>query len=634
MLASDFEFLFPLPFLPLPMKPSSQSSRLRQRFKRRLELRNFVNELILFLNQMHDGQLRYSRGSGPFCPLDLWTVAQRAVLERLVIYGKEFLQGRRAFELTSGPEDALRLVKMSKRENNYVRLSKTHTQVPLIADRIVEPSDDQVVDMLSALPSREASFYSCEANAVDLCGKSETIFREIEDQYSFVGGSMSEYISYFERPDLPSNMWGWIPFRDAKAISGFSVVPKKDGITQRKLLMSCSFNYLLTPVEERSRLGMDAGGNINRLHTDGSSMCVAACDQSNAFTRVAVPSWFFPYQAVPPIVASLVWHLLPEQVRSAVTRSDLVCPVYMRLPMGCAHSVHILMQINIKILGRTIHHHPWLVSKAASDNSGASDLPGEVVSSSAPEGDVFYGCDDQTWWKRQLRRREDRNDVGFSVEEWCNKVRSLRMDEERTFVVLLLFAGERRTGDIHECIEKQALFHGLSVFVTSADLATDSRWDLTDPTTFSQLLELAEAHIDATGGVLLAPLCPELVSIEEWLGRGPFVSAVVFGVEVICLTGNVVECRRRINCTSIRWLWMRRSPHEAGHTGQNTPWIQVVILIPACGILLRCRSWNVEQMQKGPIFINVFLVHPYQRPQPSPLLAQCLVTSVMHGVLV
>ena len=92
------------------------------------------------------------------------------------------------------------------------------------------------------------------------------------------------------------------------------------------------------------------------------------------------------------------------------------------------------------------------------------------------------------------------------------------------------------------------------------------------------------------GGVLPAPLCPELVSIEEWLGRGPFVSAVVFGVEVICLTGNVVECRRRINCTSIRWLWMRRSPHEAGHTGQNTPWIQVVILIPACGILLRCRE--------------------------------------------
>ena len=95
-------------------------------------------------------------------------------------------------------------------------------------------------------------------------------------------------------------------FQGCESISGFSVVPEKDGIIQRKLMMSCSFNYLLTPVEERYRLGMDAGGNINRLHTDGSSMCVAASDQSKAFTRVAVPSW--------------------------VTRSNLVCPVYMRLP--------------------------------------------------------------------------------------------------------------------------------------------------------------------------------------------------------------------------------------------------------------------------------------------------------------
>ena len=77
---------------------------------------------------------------------------------------------------------------------------------------------------------------------------------------------------------------------------------------------------------------------------------------------------------------------------------------------------------------------------------------------------------------------------------------SLRIDEERTFVVLLLFAGERQTGDIHECIEKQALFHGLSVFVTSADLATDSRWDLTDPTTFSQLLDWLRVTLMLLGG--------------------------------------------------------------------------------------------------------------------------------------
>lgn len=141
-----------------------------------------------------------------------------------------------------------------------------------------------------------------------------------------------------------------------------------------------------------------------------------------------------------------------------------------------------------------------MVAKADSDGDASLEIPHDVASSSVLEDDVFYGCDDQTWWKRQLKRRDDRTEAGFSVDEWCSKVRSLRMEEVRTFVVLLLFAGERRPGDIHECIEKQALFHGLSVFVTSADLATDSRWDLTDPTTFSQLLEMAEAHIDATGG--------------------------------------------------------------------------------------------------------------------------------------
>lgn len=141
-----------------------------------------------------------------------------------------------------------------------------------------------------------------------------------------------------------------------------------------------------------------------------------------------------------------------------------------------------------------------MVAKADSDGDASLEIPHDVASSSVLEDDVFYACDDQTWWKRQLKRRDDRTEAGFSVDEWCSNVRSLRMEEVRTFVVLLLFAGERRPGDIHECIEKQALFHGLSVFVTSADLATDSRWDLTDPTTFSQLLEMAEAHIDATGG--------------------------------------------------------------------------------------------------------------------------------------
>ena len=39
-----------------------------------------MNELILFLNQMHDTHV-----APGLCPLDLCTVAQRPVLERLVL---------------------------------------------------------------------------------------------------------------------------------------------------------------------------------------------------------------------------------------------------------------------------------------------------------------------------------------------------------------------------------------------------------------------------------------------------------------------------------------------------------------------------------------------------------------------
>ena len=65
----------------------------------------------------------------------------------------------------------------------------------------------------------------------------------------------------------------------------------------------------------------------------------------------------------------------------------------------------------------------------------------------------------------------------------------------------------------HDCIEKQALFHGLSVFLTSADLATDAcffaiSWNWPKLTLMQQV------------GAHLAPLCPELVSIEELQDRG------------------------------------------------------------------------------------------------------------------
>jgi len=94
---------------------------------------------------------------------------------------------------------------------------------------LVEPSDDQVVQLLDALSPPERAFYSCEANVWDQGAVSDQFLSEIERQYVFVGGAHSEYVRYLHRSDLPSQMWRIRPAREARAYAGFSGVLKKDG---------------------------------------------------------------------------------------------------------------------------------------------------------------------------------------------------------------------------------------------------------------------------------------------------------------------------------------------------------------------------------------------------------------------
>jgi len=72
---------------------------------------------------------------------------------------------------------------------------------------------------------------------------------------------------------------------------------------------------------------------------------------------------------------------------------------------------------------------------------------------------------------------------------------------------------------------------------------------------------------------------------------------------------------------------MRRFPPEAAHTGLNILLIRVVIRIPACGTLQRCKSQNVGQRQWRQTFINVFLVpgaegHDLRNPLAQDVSAQ------------
>ena len=110
-----------------------------------------------------------------------------------------------------------------------LRFARREKHVELKADQIDEPAHTRTVNMLEALPAEEAAYYAQEHHVADSAGKSQQIFNEIEAQYGFLGGSLQEYLAYFRRPDLPSNLWKWTLEEDVKAVAGFSVVLKKSG---------------------------------------------------------------------------------------------------------------------------------------------------------------------------------------------------------------------------------------------------------------------------------------------------------------------------------------------------------------------------------------------------------------------
>ena len=68
------------------------------------------------------------------------------------------------------------------------------------------------------------------------------MFKALESQYGFVGGSYEEYIKYFQRRDCDQGLWHFVDGSEVRATAGFSVVPKKAEGRQRKLLMQVPAN--------------------------------------------------------------------------------------------------------------------------------------------------------------------------------------------------------------------------------------------------------------------------------------------------------------------------------------------------------------------------------------------------------
>ena len=76
--------------------------------------------------------------------------------------------------------------------------------------------------------------------------------------------------------------------------------------------------------------------------------------------------------AGPPILAYKVIDLMPAHLFRNISNmhTTYVAPIYKRLAMGSSHSVHILMQINFSIIGKSFYDYSRLLRRRAEGASG------------------------------------------------------------------------------------------------------------------------------------------------------------------------------------------------------------------------------------------------------------------------
>ena len=445
------------PLLPLPMPAlvkwrKHKSCRLRQRLKRRLQVFRAAVSVVNLINALHTGRVstKLTAPEAEERGRMKVTAARQLALSHVLSRVALEVRARRSFDLT-GVQPLASLLKASLDESGYVRPAGVR-QVAMVAERMVEPKDDGHIDVLDALPAEDAAYYACEENVVETAGKSSVLFEEIESHYGFIGGELDEFLRYLRRPDV-GYLWEWDLMSNVKAVAGVSVVLKKNGHDQRKLIMQCAANYMFGDPSSRAHLGMGGGASLARVFVAGDSMQVSACDEDSAFTYVKVPGWMAKWQAAPPIPAVQAWDLLPEDLKASIDNkfTTMVSPKYLRLAMGGSHSVYILMRINLQHIGRTLFNY---ASRLRLTDDDRHALDAKLIEEDCVEdGDEQVLADDEWVHQHNLLKQQKRSEHGWTVDEWRDEVRRSKHHAVRTCVVVHMFAGERRTNDVQEYLE-------------------------------------------------------------------------------------------------------------------------------------------------------------------------------------
>lgn len=189
--------------------------------------------------------------------------------------------------------------------------------------------------------------------------------------------------------------------------------------------------------------------------------------------------------------------------------------------MGGSHSVYILMRINIHHTGKALLNYSARLRRtvATTDLDDVDETADISPLGGDEEPDMLA---DEDWVTRQCGRRSDNafEDSQYTVDQWCQAVRETKREDTRVLVVVHMFAGERRKGDIQECLEQLMGESSHQLLMLSVDLAMDARWDFTNPSTYHSMMQLArEGLIDIWLG---GPPCSTVArSRHVYIRNGP-----------------------------------------------------------------------------------------------------------------
>jgi len=334
--SSSSSFLFPLPFICIPVPSRVGGGNARRRRAITTAALQRLNQLIQSLNQL---SLPDAVEAVPPRPP---TTAQRRALELLYCRCRRVEKLLGSFQAepavsdietwSGNPADelALRMWLQQEDEPHFVpALVSGWQRIEVNLLSLPSTGEGAQVDLLANLPADLRELYSSPTNLLVSPPPSEEV---LEATGSAFGISVNEYPKLLQR----LHEVGLVEFRVDPPLctNGLFAVPKDE--THQRLIIDARRANLFFVEPQKVNLPSPTLF-ADMLVTSKSQIFVGKSDIRNMYHRIRTPEWMHTYFGLPPADSSAL----------GLAGEGVVYPVVVSLPMGFSHAVLLAHSINV-----------------------------------------------------------------------------------------------------------------------------------------------------------------------------------------------------------------------------------------------------------------------------------------------